>query len=318
MDGVRVTVFGGSGFIGRSIVRELARRGALVTVGCRSTEGAKFLKPMGTVGQVTPVKADVTQFGQVARALADSDLVISLVGILHESGRNTFEAVHASGPGLIARAAAEAGVRRLVHISAIGADVESSAAYARTKALGEQALRAAFPEATVLRPSIVFGPDDDFFNRFASLATFAPALPLIGGGATRFQPVYVQDVAQAVLRVLEQPDSAGQTYELGGPRTYSMREILQLVLTHTARRRALVPLPFFIARLQAGVLELLPVPPLTRDQVEMLRSDNIVAPDCPGLADLGIEPTACEVVLPTYLDRFRPGGRYSRSRAQPD
>lgn len=318
MDGTRVTVFGGSGFVGRSIVRELSRRGALVTVGCRSTEAAKFLKPMGTVGQVTPVRTDVTRYDQVARALEGADLAISLVGILHQSGRNSFEAVHAAAPGMIARAASDAGIRRLVHVSAIGADPASRSEYARTKAAGEEAVLAGFPSATVMRPSIVFGPDDSFFNRFGAIATIAPALPLFGGGATRFQPVYVQDVARAVLAALEKSDAQGRTYELGGPGTYTMREIMKLVITYTGRRRALVPVPFPIARLKASVLELLPNPPLTRDQLEMLKSDNVADPDLPGLADLGIEPTACEVVLPTYLDRFRPGGRYNQRRVHPE
>ena len=318
MDGTRVTVFGGSGFVGRSIVRELSRRGALVTVGCRSTEAAKFLKPMGTVGQVTPVRTDVTRYDQVARALEGADLAISLVGILHQSGRNSFEAVHAAAPGMIARAASDAGIRRLVHVSAIGADPASRSEYARTKAAGEEAVLAGFPSATVMRPSIVFGPDDSFFNRFAAIATVAPALPLFGGGATRFQPVYVQDVARAVLAALERSDTQGRTYELGGPGTYTMREIMKLVITYTGRRRALVPVPFPIAWLKAGVLELLPNPPLTRDQLEMLKSDNVADPDLPGLADLGVEPTACEVVLPTYLDRFRPGGRYNPRRVHPE
>ena len=314
MDGKRVTVFGGAGFVGRTIVRELARRGARVTVGCRDVERAKFLKPMGAVGQVTPVKADVTNAGQVAKAVEGAEIVISLVGILYQSGGNTFDAVQASAPGVIAAAAAGAGASQMIHVAAIGADAESKSSYAGSKALGEAAVRAAFPAATILRPSIIFGPDDGFFNKFAGLAGLAPALPLIGGGHTRFQPVYVQDVAAAALAALERSDAAGKTYELGGPTVYSFRELMELMMAHTKRPRPLIPMPFWAARLMAGFLEMLPKPLLTRDQVELLKSDNVVAEDALGLADLGIEPTPCEIVLPTYLDRFRPGGRYNRSR----
>jgi uncharacterized protein YbjT (DUF2867 family) len=314
MDGKRVTVFGGAGFVGRTIVRELARRGARVTVGCRDVERAKFLKPMGAVGQITPVKADVTNAGQVAKAVEGAEIVISLVGILYQYGGNTFDAVQASGPGLIAAAATEAGAKQMVHVSAIGADADSKSSYASSKAIGEAAVREAFPNATILRPSIIFGPDDGFFNKFAGLAGLAPALPLIGGGHTRFQPVCVQDVAAAALAALERSDAAGKTYELGGPTVYSFRQLMELMMAHTKRPRPLIPVPFWAARIKAGFLELLPKPLLTRDQVELLKSDNVVAEDTPGLADLGIEPTPCEIVLPTYLDRFRPGGRYNRSR----
>jgi len=314
MDGKRVTVFGGAGFVGRTIVRELARRGARVTVGCRDVERAKFLKPMGAVGQITPVKADVTNAGQVAKAVEGAEIVISLVGILYQYGGNTFDAVQASGPGLIAAAATVAGAKQMVHVSAIGADADSKSSYASSKAIGEAAVREAFPNATILRPSIIFGPDDGFFNKFAGLAGLAPALPLIGGGHTRFQPVCVQDVAAAALAALERSDAAGKTYELGGPTVYSFRQLMELMMAHTKRPRPLIPVPFWAARIKAGFLELLPKPLLTRDQVELLKSDNVVAEDTPGLADLGIEPTPCEIVLPTYLDRFRPGGRYNRSR----
>ena len=314
MDGKRVTVFGGAGFIGRTIVRELARRGARVTVGCRDVERAKFLKPMGVVGQVTPIKAEVTNAGQIARALEGADFAISLVGILYQSGSNTFDAVQASGPGLIARAAADAGVDQLVHVSAIGADVGSASNYARSKALGEAAVREAFPAATILRPSIVFGPDDNFFNFFAGLACIAPVLPLVGGGRTLFQPVFVHDVAAAALGALARSDAQGKTYELGGPKVYSFHQLMELMMAHTKRPRGLVNLPFWLATLQAGVLELLPKPILTRDQVELLKIDNVVSDDAAGLAELGVEATPCETVLPTYLDRFRPGGRFNRSR----
>lgn len=315
MDGKLVTVFGGAGFVGRNIVRELARRGARVTVGCRDVERAKFLKPMGSIGQITPVKVNVNDVGRIARALEGADMAVSLVGILHESGKNTFDAVQAIGPGLIARAAVAAGVDRLVHVSAIGADGNSASNYARSKALGEAAAREACPVATILRPSIIFGPDDDFFNRFAGLASIAPIMPLIGAGRTQFQPVYVQDVASAAMAALEQPGAVGQTYELGGPKVYSFRELMELMMAHTQRPRQLVQVPFWAAKLKARFLEMMPKPLLTRDQVELLKTDNVVAADALKLADLGITATACEVILPTYLDRFRPGGRYNRSRA---
>ena len=314
MDGKRVTVFGGTGFIGRNVVRELARRGAQVTVGGRDVERAKFLKPMGAVGQVTPIRSDVTNARHIVRAVDGADMVVSLVGILYQSGGNTFDTVQATAPGLIAQAAAETGAKRLVHVSAIGADPDSLSSYARSKALGEDAARDAFANTTILRPSIVFGPDDDFFNRFAGLAGFAPALPLIGGGKTKFQPVYVHDVATAVMAAMNCDESYGKTYELGGPRVYSFRELMELLMAHTKRPRALINIPFWMADMQAMVLEMLPKPLLTRDQVELLKTDNVVADGALGLADLGIEPSACEAILPTYLDRFRPGGRYNRSR----
>jgi NADH dehydrogenase len=315
MQGKLATVFGASGFIGRSIVRELAARGCRVNAVCRDAERAKFLKPMGGVGQVTPIRADVTDAAAVARVVAGADLVVNLVGILYQSGRNTFDAVQATAPGTIARAAATAGAKALVHVSAIGADPDSRSEYARSKAAGEAAVRAAFPAATVLRPSIVIGPDDSFFNRFAAMAQVMPVLPLLGGGRTRFQPVYVDDVADAALAALVRPDAAGGTYELGGPSVYSFRQLLELMLAETRRKRALVSVPFWLASLEAAVLELLPVPPLTRDQVELLKRDNVVSPGARTLADLGIEATPLEIVLPGYMDKFRVGGRYSTGRA---
>lgn len=309
-----VTVFGASGFIGRNIVRELARRGARVNAVCRDVEKAKFLKPMGVVGQVTPMRADVTDPAAIARALNGASMVVNLVGILYQSGRNTFEAVQATAPGVIAKAAKEAGVDALVHVSAIGADPNSKAAYARSKATGEAAVRSGFPEATILRPSIVFGPDDNFFNQFAAYATIAPALPLIGGGKTKFQPVYVDNVADAVMAALDRPDAKGATYELGGPAVYSFRDLMRMILKETNRKAWLVEVPFWAASLKSRFLEVLPKPPLTRDQVELLKTDNLVADGAKTLADLDIEATPVEVIVPTYLDKFRPGGRYSTGR----
>lgn len=315
-EGKQITIFGGSGFIGRNIVRELAQRGARIAVACRDVEGAKHLKVQGVVGQVTPVHVDVTEGeSAIAPAVEGADMVINLCGILYESGRNRFDAVQATAPGLIAAAAAKAGAGKFLHVSAIGADANSPARYARTKAAGEEAVRTTFDGATILRPSIVFGPDDDFFNRFGAMAGTLPFLPLIGGGGTRFQPVYVDDVADAALKALASDDAAGKTYELGGPKIYTFRELMELVIAQTGRKRRLVNIPFWAATIEAAFLEWLPTPPLTRDQVALLRSDNVVSDGALTLKDLGIEPTACEAILPTYLDRFRPGGRYNRFRA---
>lgn len=310
-----ITVFGGSGFVGRHLVRRLARAGHRVNVAVRHVEEAKFLKPMGDVGQVTPVKADLTDLASIAGAIKSADGVVNLVGILYERGAQTFDSIHHEGAAALAAAAKTAGVRRLIHLSAIGADLESDSGYQRSKAVGEQAVRAAFPDAVILRPSIVFGPEDDFFNRFGALALMAPALPLIGGGHTRFQPVYVGDVADAIVKGLDDGAMAGRTYELGGPRVYSFRDLMEFLLTQTGRRRLLVPLPFFAASIQAFFLELLPKPLLTRDQVTMLRRDNVVGNDALGFADLAVTPTAVEAIVPGYLDRFARGGRFKRQMA---
>jgi len=317
MDFGIVTVFGGAGFVGRAVVRELARAGARVRVACRRPDEALRCKPMGDVGQIVPVPANVRDDASVAAAVQGADTVINLVGVLYERRRQTFRAVHAEAPGRIGRAARAAGARRLIHFSAIGADPASPSAYARSKAAGEAAVRSAFPGATILRPSIIFGPEDDFFNRFAGLARVLPALPLIGGGHTRFQPVYVGDVADAVMAALAAPDTAGRMFELGGPRVYSFRALMEILLAEIRRRRLLMPVPFWLASAEALFLERLPKPLLTRDQVRLLRADNVVAPGAAGFADLGISPTALEVILPTYLHRYRRGGRRDGSvRAQ--
>jgi len=310
-----ITVFGGSGFLGRHLVRRLARAGDRVNVAVRDVEKAKFLKPMGDVGQITPVRVNIGDPASVAAVVSGADAVINLVGILFESGGQSFEAVHHGAAAHIAQAAKAAGAKRLVHVSAIGADIESPAAYLRSKGHGEAAVHAAFAEATILRPSIVFGPEDDFFNRFGAMAMFAPVLPLIGGGHTRFQPVYVGDVADAIVKAMSDPVAAGNIYELGGPRVYTFRDLMQLLLAEIGRNRLLVPVPFAAASFNAFFLELLPNPLLTRDQVTMLRRDNVVSPEALGLADLGLKPTALEAVLPTYLDRFRRGGRFKKPQA---
>ncbi len=306
--GSLVAVFGGTGFIGRHLVRRLAKAGARVRVVARDPEAGMFLKPMGEPGQIILGRGNLLDAGSVAEAVAGADIVVNLVGILYESGPYTFAAVHVEGARSVAEAAKAAGVRRLVQVSAIGASNRSPALYARTKATGEAAAGKAFPGATIVRPSIVFGPEDDFFNRFAALARLAPALPLYGGGRTRFQPVYVGDVAEAIVRILEDTQTAGKTYELGGPHVYTFREVLEIVLRETGRARLLVPLPFWVANLQARFFELLPKPLLTRDQVKMLARDNVVGRKALGLADLGITPTAVEAVVPAYLVRHRRGG----------
>ena len=287
MDSRLVTVFGGSGFLGRHTVRALAKAGWRIRVACRTPNMGFFLKPLGTVGQIAPIKCDITDPDQVAAALAGADAAINLVGILH----GHFEEAHVVGADNIAKAAAVAGVKSLVHVSAIGADSESHSHYAQTKAEGETRVRAAFADATILRPSIVFGPEDGFFNKFAGLARFVPALPLIGGGKTRFQPVFVGDVAAAIAACLTKEDARGKTYELGGPMTYSFRDLMQIVLKEIGRKRLLVSVPFALASVKAMFLQMAPNPLLTPDQVQLLKSDNVVSPTALGLADLGIAPT---------------------------
>ena len=307
------TVFGGSGFVGRYTVGELARRGYRVRVAVRRPDRALFLKPMGDVGQVTPMAANIRDDASVAAAVEGADAVINLVGVLYEAGPQRFHAVHAEGAGRIAQAAAAAGVERLVHVSAIGAAPDSPAAYARSKAAGEEAVRGAFPAAVVVRPSIVFGIEDDFLNRFAWIARLAPTIPLIGGGDTRFQPVYVGDVASGVARIAGDPGISGRAYEFGGPEVLSFRELMERMLRHIGRRRLLLPVPGVLAMLPAGLMELSPFPPmLTRDQIRMLASDNVASADAPGLAELGLEPTPLDAVAPGYLARYRRGGGAGR------
>jgi NADH dehydrogenase len=318
-----VTVFGGSGFIGRNVVKRLAAQGWVVRAAVRDPIAAEFLKPMGDVGQVTPLRADITDPKSVAMAVAGVDAVINLVGILYESGRATFDAIHVKGAANIAQAAKAAGVARLVHMSALGADKNSESAYARSKAAGEEAVAAAFPGASIIRPSVVFGPDDGFFNRFGKLAMISPVLPvftgdgfkpvcgeagcsidLFGSGGPTFQPVSVGDVALAVVQILDDARHAGKTFELGGPRRYSMKEIMELVMSATGLKRTLVPVPFGLGMLQATFLQMLPAPLLTKDQVRLMKTDNVVRGGKPGLAELGIAATSAEAVLPLYMRRY--------------
>lgn len=304
----RVTVFGGSGFIGRYVVERLADRGVGVIAAGRSPEDAKFLKLLGDVGQVVPVRAPIEDMDAVTAAVRGSDAVVNLVGILFERGARSFRAVHVDGARRVAQAAADAGVRHLVHISAIGASPDGRSAYAQSKAAGEAAVREAFPRATILRPSIVFGAEDRFFNRFAALARVSPALPLFGGGRTRFQPVWVGDVAAAVVHALDDPKAEGKTFELGGPRVLDFAALMRMILAETGRKRLLVPLPFWLGEIKGAVLSLLPNPPLTRDQVLSLQSDVVVGAEALALRDLGVTPTPLEAVVPKMLERYRRRG----------
>ena len=296
-----VAIFGGSGFIGRNLIQRLAAQCTSVVVAVRHPAALDFKMIKGEAATVKAVKASILSDGDVRAAVEGANAVINLVGILYESGDQTFEAVHAEGARRVAEAARNAGVDRLIHMSALGADPKSPSAYSRTKARGEQHVRDVFPEATILRPSIVFGPEDDFFNRFAAMAKYSPALPLVGGGKTRFQPVYVEDVTSAIDRFLSDDSTRGQIYELGGPKVYTFKELLELLLKEKKVSRALIPIPYFLAEIQGSVLQMLPRPPLTRDQVESLKRDNVLGGSCPGLAELGIEPTPVEDILPTYL-----------------
>ena len=322
-----VTVFGGSGFLGRSIVNRLAKQGATIRVAVRDPEAAHFMKPMGNAGQVIPIYANINNNAQVELACAGADIVINLVGLLSEWGKNTFQNIHSRGAMRVAQAAKKASVSQFIQVSALGASEASSSYYARTKAKGEAAVHEAFPRATIIRPSVIFGPDDQFFNRFAAMAQFSPVLPVFGcstfpkvrlfgekgrlnidfygDGGTKFQPVYVGDVASAILKVLLSPEKMGGIYELGGPTVYSFKELMELVLKNTGRKKILLPVPFWIAMIKAWFLQLLPKPLLTCDQVKLLRYDNVVDRKTNGFKELGIQPIAAEVILPTYLSRFR-------------
>ena len=311
-----VTIYGGSGFVGRYIARRMAKEGWRVRVAVRNPNEALFVKPYGVVGQVEPVFCNVRDDKSVAASMNGADAVVFCVGVLEETGRNTFEAVQAEAAGRVARLAAEHGVGRLVHISAIGADSNSQSEYARTKAKGEANVRAVFPGAVILRPSIIFGSEDNFFNRFASMTRFGPVLPVVGGD-TKFQPVWVDDVAQAAVKGVLGQVAAG-TYELGGPDVMTFRELMGVMLRVIRRRRLVINLPFGIAKIVAGLAGVVQgmslgivKAPITEDQVKNLRSDNVVAEDAKGFSEIGIVPTDMEAVLPDYLWRFRPSGQYS-------
>ncbi len=305
MDYGLITIFGGAGFIGRHLVRELASRGWRIRVISRSPGLAGHLQPLGDVGQIVVQPFSGDDEAALGRMLEGSTAVVNLIGVLYETGRQRFDEVHGELPGRMAAAASRIGADNFVHISAIGADEQSSSAYARSKAKGEVAVKRSFENAVIIRPSIVVGPEDHFFNRFAAMARILPALPLIGGGKTRFQPVYVGDVARAILAGLEKDDAAGRIFEIGGPKTYSFEDLLRYMLDVIGRKRKLVDLPFGVAALQARIMELLPVPPLTRDQLELLKSDNVVGNEALTLDDLGIVPTPIERIVPSYLARHR-------------
>ncbi|MGO4174994.1 complex I NDUFA9 subunit family protein [Bosea sp. TAF32] len=323
-----VTVFGGSGFVGRHVVRALVKRGYRVRVAVRRPDLAGFLQPIGTVGQIHAVQANLRYPASVAAAVKGADAVINLVGIMQEQGRQSFSAVQANGARAIAQACAAAGITRLVHVSALGATAESASAYARTKAEGEAAVFASVPGAVVLRPSVMFGPEDTFFNRFASMARMLPVLPLVGGGKTKFQPAFVGDVAVVAARAVDGTVQGGRVYELGGPEVMSLRQILEEVCRVTGRKRLLAPLPFPLARIMGSVLQVVDtltlglIPDelvLTRDQVTLLQSDNVVsaaaAKEGRDFAGIGVAPTSVEAIISSYLWRFRKTGQFDTARA---
>lgn len=324
MQGDLIVVFGGSGFIGRHVIKALARRGKRVRAPMRRPHLGADLRVMGDVGQIQLVQANVRYPESVERALDGASGVVNLIGLLYEKGVQSFSGVQVGGARAIAQAAAARGIERFVQVSAIGADPHARSAYARTKAEAEAAVREAVPSATILRPSIVFGPEDDFFNRFGRMAKYSPALPLIGGGRTRFQPIHVQDVAEAIASAIDMPQARGRSYELGGPRAYTFKELLRFVMETTHRKRALVPIPFGMAKLMgaaagAAFAPLPLAPPLTADQVELLKADNVVGvsgdPRMGTIADLGVtDLETIEAIVPTYLWTFRPYGQFQTSQ----
>ena len=314
-----VTVFGGSGFIGAQAVRQLAKAGWRIRVAVRNPAKAYAMRLHGDVGQIDIVQANVRNPASLRRALVGAQAAVNLVAVAYETGRQGFTALHVMGAKNVAEAARAEGVTRFVQMSALGANAESESKYARTKAEGEAAVRAIYPDAVIVRPSVVFGPEDDFFNRFAAMAQISPVLPLVGGGHTRFQPVFVGDVGKALALVAAAPEAAGQTYELGGPAAYSFRELMEIMLAEIGKRRLLAPVPWPVAGLLGALGDLslgllgdgLIKPPVTSDQVILLRADNVVSGALPGLAELGIAAATLEAVLPEYLYRYRKGGQYA-------
>ena len=314
-----VTVFGGSGFIGRYVVQALAKRGFRIRVAVRRPDLAGHVQPLGMVGQIKPIQANLRYRWSVDRAVEGVDAVVNLVGILAEGGRQTFDAVQAFGPRAIGEASRAVGISNVVHVSAIGADQPSTIGYLRSKAEGEAGIQETVPSGVIIRPSIVFGPEDNFFNRFAAMARMSPALPLIGGGNTRFQPVFAGDVAEAIARAVDGKARAGTIYELGGPEVLTFRQCMERMLDVTKRKRLLAPVPWFAARIMGRVGQHLPGAPITLDQVRMLQFDNVVSTEAERdkrtLEGLGITPTALEIVLPTYLTRFRERGQFTQISA---
>jgi NADH dehydrogenase len=313
-----ITIFGASGFLGRHVVRALAPHGYRIRAAVRRPDLAGVLQPLGRVGQVHAVQANLRHPASIEAAVRDSAVVINLVGILYERGRQSFDAVHRAGAEAVAKAAAAQGAR-MIHVSAIGADENATARYARSKALGEKAVLAAAPGAVIFRPSVIFGPDDEFFNKFAAMARYSPALPSIGFGWTSFQPVFAGDVGDAIAKAVAGEAKPGTIYELGGPGIYTFQQLLQYVIVTIRRRRMLLPLPFMAAKLVASVLQFLPTPPLTPDQVELLKTDNVVSEaarrEGRTLEGLGIEPRSVPAIVPSYLWRYRKSGQFERSVA---
>ncbi|WP_428528824.1 complex I NDUFA9 subunit family protein [Roseibium sp.] len=319
LNGKLVTVFGGSGFLGRHIVQALSKRGYRVRAAVRRPDLASHLQPLGAPGQIMAVQANLRHRWSVDRAVQGAHAVVNAVGILAPTGKQSFDAVQAFGPRAIAEAARAAGLNGITHISAIGADPESASAYARSKAVGEAGVLETLPDSIILRPSIVFGPEDNFFNQFAGMARISPVLPLVGGGETKFQPVYVCDIAEAVARAVDGTLQPGSVYELGGPEIKSFRDCLEDMLEVTQRSRVLLPIPFPVSEVMGKVMQYLPGSPLTADQVELLKKDNVVSEAAISegrtLSGIGIEPTTLAAILPSYLDRFREHGQYDAHKA---
>jgi NADH dehydrogenase len=304
-----VTIFGGSGFVGRYLVQKFAENGDQIRVAVRNPLAAQFLKPLGEVGQITFVQASLASSENLSHIIQGSDVVINLVGILYEKGSQTFEKVHVEGAANIAETASKLGISRLLHMSALGAHKDSHARYASTKARGEEMVLKHYPKATLFRPSVIFGREDGFLNRFAQMALISPFLPLIGGGKTRFQPVYVGDVADCFFNASSLKEARGKTYEIGGPSIYTFKDLMIYLLQTIHRKRLLLPLPFGLAKVMGSVAQFLPTPPLTPDQVELLKTDNVLSPQSLHAEDLGVLPKALEAITPLYLARYRPGGR---------
>ena len=326
-----ITVFGGSGFLGRHVIRKLAQKESIIRVAVRKPELAGFLRPLGNLGQVVPIQTNIRDDTSIGRALEGATDVINLVGILYETRQQGFSDIHTIAPNRIGKAASASGIERLVHVSAIGASSSSNSKYLRSKALGEEVLLQEFPTATIVRPSILFGPGDNFFNKFGSLARILPVLPIffalgqklkfrfeglylipeIEAGTTRFQPVYVSDVAEAIVTTLytHSKQSKGRTYELGGPTVYSFRQLMEMITKTTKHKRLLLPVPYKLAEIMGLGAQLLPVPPLTIDQVRTLRIDNVVDDEASTFNQLNISPSPLELILPTYMNRFQ-GSRF--------
>ena len=303
-----VTIFGGSGFVGRYVVQKFAEKGDLIRVAVRNPIAAQFLKPLGEVGQITPLQVSLSSLESLAQVIQGSDVVINLVGILYEKGPQTFEALHVEGARNIAEIATQLKISTLLHMSALGANKDSTSRYASTKARGEEMVLEHFPEAILFRPSVLFGKEDSFLNRFAQMALISPFLPLIGGGKTRFQPVFVGDVAECFLKASLLKEARGKTYELGGPSIYTFKDLMIYLLETIHRKRILCPLPFSLAKALSRVTQFLPVPPLTPDQVMLLKIDNVLSPQVLTGENLGVQPKSLEALAPLYLARYRPRG----------